>query len=924
MGRKRLLPQRERVHSRRLIWAAALLAPTFAWSQQPCANGIRVDGYVTDQTGSTIAAAQVRAADGEATTTDSTGHFLFACVPLASSTITVNAAGFNPATVPANPQKPGGQAHLAIKLTVSSVETTVQVTADSPPMSPDNSVGTRTLNAAAIQELSDDPDDLTQQLQALAASVGGGGTATMVVDGFQNGSALPPKSAIASIRINPDSFSPEYPMPTWEGGRIEITTKPGSEKYHGAVYFTDSDSSFNANDAFSTTATPAGKHRFGFELGGPIVPQKSGFFVALEKRDINEFNVVNAITLDANDQQASLQQSVSAPQRLWIASIRGDLQVTPKDSATLSFSANVNSLANQGIGGLTLPSAGYSSEVSEYDLRFSNNQIPNASLLHETRIGYTWKTTANTPNSTAPSLQVAGFFTGGGATSQDLNSQEQDLEIDDDVLITRGKQELKIGAQSLGIFVHDYDPDTFNGSYVFGGGSAPVLDADNHPTPATTNITALEQYRRATLGLAGGTPTTYQQTTGTPLVPLTQWQLALYLTDTIKITPHLTALAGMRYGLQSEPDTFANLAPRAGLSWSPDKKRDWVLHFRAGMFNAAITPSDAIQVARLNGTRQQEALVYSPSFTSPLTPVAGSILVSTLYQFPHTFEQLPIGELQVGIEHDFPHHWHPSASFSWAAAWGDPRGVNINAPLVASTNGVAPNPTAALLASRPIEPGVNINQYQNSGHNHGWDTWVGLEQSSYKHWNIDLGAWNESYRSDEGTPQSSYSKAGEYSRPAWQSSGAYVESDVKFPEKIELSTELHFHYGQPYDITTGTDANGDGDFNDRPSYASTPEAGVYSTPFGLLTTNTVNGDVPRDLGTMPAVVRSYANLSRVFNLSAKDKDHPLSLRLNARSSNFINHTNVTAVGTVVSSSNFTDALSAQTARRVELGARFSF
>jgi hypothetical protein len=291
------------------------------------------------------------------------------------------------------------------------------------------------------------------------------------------------------------------------------------------LFFTDSDGIFNATDPFSVTATPASKQRYGFELSGPVITKKSDFSLALEKRDINEFNVVNAITLDTNGNQTPLHETVAAPQRLWIGSARGDWQVSSRDVATLSFAANVNNLGNQGVGGLTLPEAGYSSLMGEYDLRLTNTKTFNANLLHETRIGYTWKHTVQTPLSAAPSLEVASSFTGGGATSQNLNDRERDLEIDDDVMFTRGKHSLKIGAQSLGFFVHNYDPDTFNGAYVFGGGSAPALDSNNNPTGQTTSVTPFQQYQRALQSLPGGAPTTYQLTTGTPLVPVTQWRL---------------------------------------------------------------------------------------------------------------------------------------------------------------------------------------------------------------------------------------------------------------------------------------------------------------------------------------------------------------------------------------------------------------
>lgn len=910
------------------VLLAGLLSPLIGLAQSRCTNGVRIEGTVADSTGAIVPGAQVQASDGEKAIADGAGHYVLRCVPAGHVSVTVQAPGFN-AKILRVATHVGQVSHADAQLAIATVETDVQVSGNSSGIDSDEGTGTIVLGAPDVQQLSDDPDDFLQELKMLAASGGGAsGAAAIVVDGFQNGSAMPPKNSIASIRINPDLFSAEYATPPWSGGRVEIFTKPGANAFHGALFFTDSDGSFNATDPFSVTATPASRRRYGFELNGPVVSKKSDFSLALEKRDINEFSVVNATTLGANGDEAPLRQTVAAPKRLWIASARGDWQVTPNDVATLSYSANVNSLGNQGVGGLTLAEAGYSSRVSEYDLRFSNTQTLGADLLHETRIGYTWKRTEQTPNSTAPSLQVAGYFLGGGATSQNLNNRERDLEVDDDVLFTHGKHSLKIGAQSLGIFVHDYDPDTFNGSYIFGGGSAPVLDANNHPTGQTTTISAIEQYSRTLLNLPGGAPTTYQLTSGTALVPLTQWQLALYAEDTIRLLPNFKVVTGLRYAFQTSPSTFNNFSPRVGFSWALDKKETWIIHARAGLFSATVNQSYATLVDRLNGIRQQEAMVYSPSYSNPLTPVPGSIQVGTVWQFPHSFEQLPSAATQVSIEHDFPHHWHTSVHYTWGDDWGILRSPNINAPQVASSIGVAPNPTKALLAGRPITPNENIMQYQNSGHSIGSVFEGELDQRGYKRFTFNIGYWYSEYRSDGSwngavTPQSTYSNKGEFSRPDTLSSGGSLDSNLKLPYKIELATEFFVQYDTPYNITTGTDANGDGNFNDRPSYASAPGAGVYSTRYGLLTSNTVNGDVPRNLGTMPALLNSYMNLSRMFTLNPKDKVHPRTLTFNARSANVLNHTNVTAVQTVLSP-RLGQPLTADTARRVELGIRFAF
>jgi hypothetical protein len=155
---------------------------------------------------------------------------------------------------------------------MAAVQSDVQVSGDS-----DNDTGgdTTTLNTKAVQGLADDPDDFLRQLQVLASEAGGDPTqAIMMVDGFQNPSALPPKSSIASIRINPDLFSAKYQRPPFSGGVIEITTKPEADALHGAAFFTESDGSFNATDPFSVTATPAGRKRYGFELSGPIISNR--------------------------------------------------------------------------------------------------------------------------------------------------------------------------------------------------------------------------------------------------------------------------------------------------------------------------------------------------------------------------------------------------------------------------------------------------------------------------------------------------------------------------------------------------------------------------------------------------------------------------------------------------------------------------
>jgi hypothetical protein len=284
----------------------------------------------------------------------------------------------------------------------------------------------------------------------------------------------------------------------------------------------------------------------------------------------------------------------------------------------------------------------------------------------------------------------------------------------------------------------------------------------------------------------------------------------------------------------------------------------------------------------------------------------------------------------LNIEHEFPQHWHARLNLFTGEDWHSLRIRNINAPMVSSSVGVAPDPTAALLAPRPIAPNENIFQYQNSGHLLGNLVSFNLDQHSYKRLGLSFRYAHMNFKSnvvDSGinSPQSTYNEIGESGRVEWSKNNyCSLTGNLILPYKLEVATQFDAGDGRRYNVTTGTDNNGDGNFNDRPSYASKPGPGVYATPFGLLTANTINGNVPRDVGIMPGPIHLDMNVSRVFTFNPKDKEHLRTVTLNARSANLLNHTNVTAVNSVLSSSAIGQPIAAETARRIEFGLRFSF
>jgi hypothetical protein len=75
---------------------------------------------------------------------------------------------------------------------------------------------------------------------------------------------------------------------------------------------------------------------------------------------------------------------------------------------------------------------------------------------------------------------------------------------------------------------------------------------------------------------------------------------------------------------------------------------------------------------------------------------------------------------------------------------------------------------------------------------------------------------------------------------------------------------------------------------------------------------------------MPALIHLDTNLSRAWKIGHSKTDTARTLTFNARSANLLNHTNATAVSTIVSSPDFSQTVAAESARRLELGVRFAF
>ncbi|MGA8074353.1 MAG: carboxypeptidase-like regulatory domain-containing protein, partial [Candidatus Acidiferrales bacterium] len=169
-------------------------------------------GQVTDPSGGVVVGATVlvTSSGGQTTTgqTNKTGTYEFKNLAPDNYGITVGATGFalyqkDSVTITADQIQ---VLNVQLQIEVQKEKVVVTDTTTNVDVNPANNASALVLKGKDLDALSDDPDELQSELEALAGPSAGPNGGQIYVDGFTAGQ-LPPKSAIREIRINQNPFS---------------------------------------------------------------------------------------------------------------------------------------------------------------------------------------------------------------------------------------------------------------------------------------------------------------------------------------------------------------------------------------------------------------------------------------------------------------------------------------------------------------------------------------------------------------------------------------------------------------------------------------------------------------------------------------------------------------------------------------------
>src|SRR5215213_3405097 len=460
-----------------LIIALCASIPGLLFAQQRPGS---LRGQVLDELGGAIVGASVTVIDSKgvekSAVTNDSGTYVVSGLAPGKYTVRASNAGFAMTETPDVEVVAGKAVQFDVTLKVAIEEQKVTVSTDNRELStePENNAGAVVLKDADIDALPDDPDDLAAALQALAGPSAGPNGGQIFVDGFTGG-RLPPRASIREIRINSNPFSAEYDRLGF--GRIEILTRPGTDRYRGQVSFNFNDDALNSRNAFAATRPPIQTRQYGGNFGGPLLKRKASFFVDFDKRDINDETLIVANVLDANNNIVGFSETVPVPSRRTSFSPRIDYQINPNNTLVARYNYSRNTRV-QGVGGFSLPSRAYDSENSEQSFQFTETAIINKTIVNETRFQFEHQTSAQDADNSIPTLEVQEAFTGGGSQVGQSHSTTNNWELTNNTSFVTGAHSLKVGARLRSVQIDQFSPQNFGGTYTFfGGGVGPVLES---------------------------------------------------------------------------------------------------------------------------------------------------------------------------------------------------------------------------------------------------------------------------------------------------------------------------------------------------------------------------------------------------------------------------------------------------------------
>jgi hypothetical protein len=631
---------------------ALLLCPA-AFSQSITAT---LQGRVTDNSGAVVTKATVTATNADtgfsrSATSDASGEYSIASLPVGTYKVEVKAGSFQSQTR-SMPLTIGQSASLDFALAPGQIQEQVSVTAQAPLVETTRTSTDIVIEQAQIQNLPVNGRQFIDfALLAPGITIGdttSGSTDVIIepvtklsfagqnihynfiaVDGADNISTAsgvqkttPSTDAVREFRVVNNTYSVEAGRAV--GGIVNIITKSGTNDLHGSVYDYLRNNAFDANSELAAPGlNKLQQNQFGVTLGGPIRKNRTFFFGNYEGQRRNENPYYNSVILANLPQINQFKTNFGlAPEQLNVNRksdydnflLKLDHSFTDHQYMFLRYFFNDGRLTNVSPlnDGFDLPSGFKDNNLRDQSLVGSLASTFSPHLVNELRMQYGHRTFDFPTVTTQPHLEVLNTFTAGVNRGNPDFYSESRTEIVDNVTSQHGKHTLAFG----GDFSHVNTLESFPLFYPFEAdfgclfaaqcptsleaGAPQVIFFERFQAPNFTEPTfdtSVFQGQKISDSVRhqaeGDTPHNYG---------------GLYLQDTWQARSNLTLNAGLRYQFETFPANVldgqkAEFDPRAGFAYHLGGKYNVVLRGGGGIFHGIIPmPLLACQGPSCGGT----------------------------------------------------------------------------------------------------------------------------------------------------------------------------------------------------------------------------------------------------------------------------------------------------------------------------------
>ena len=831
-----------------LTLAALLLFCSFTASAQ---RGASLRGQVTDQLGAVIVGVNVTLTDAngkqQTTQTDNNGAYRFDNLAAGVYSLKAGQKGFATQTLTGVNLSAGTKTQdFQLAVTIEEQRVTVDdmrsLSAD-----PNSNKSARVISGKDLNVLSDDPNELAAELDALAGPAAGPNGTQVFVDGFTAGPVLPDKQSISLIVINQNPFSAEYERIGF--GNILIFTKPGAGKLHGGGAFTFSDAAFNSRNPYALNRPPYQRRLIEANVNGPL-SKKSSFFITFGRRDVDDTAVINATTLNASLNPITVSEAVLTPKRSMGIAPRLDFLLSKNNSVSLRYGFNLQDFNKQGIGGFSLAQRAYDYSDRFHTLQLIDMDILNPRTVNEFGFQYIWFYITQKPKDPSPGLIVLDAFSGGGAQIGNYSFKRHEGELRDYMSVTTRAHTVKFGGRLRWAHISDIAPTNFGGTFIF---------------------SSLDRYRRTLLHTS--TPDQLIIAGGNPFAEVRQWDVGPFIQDDWKMRPDFTLSAGLRYQYQTNVKSRLMFAPRLSFAWTPwlnpKGQPKTVIRGGAGIFYDLVRTSVTLQANRFDGQTEQQFIVTDPALLTLFPAVPSSAALKALSQ-PQTIWR-KVSDLtepyyvqsSISIERGLPHNTTLSVSYVETRGLHQLRSRNLNAPVPAT-------------GIRPFGNSFNVYDFETTGnyrqHLLVFNAQLRPTQKLNLTANYTFGKASGDSDGPAAFPSNSYNLQNEFGRMAFDVRHRFTLSgsiDTRwgigfFPLIIASS-------GAPFNIITGLDNNADSLFVDRPAFASDlTRASVKRTALGNFDLSPLPGAqiIPRNFGDGPGYFSVNLRMAKTFGFGS--------------------------------------------------------